>query len=162
MPIQKSDNRGSGVVLRSFALGVALLVAGAAWFAINAAPRPKPAAAADADKDKGVDNLQRSLLLDTYRIDGNSGAARGEVIYAYKCWMCHNKYTKGGPYLADVYSRSTLVSGPAVNDENVAAKIKNGGPLMPAFPYILSGSRLPHPIAHLPSPNTLLYSHTPP
>src|SRR5260370_23241906 len=125
-------------------MGVGVFVAGVAWFAINAATRTKPAAAADADKDKGVDNLQRSLLLDTYRIDGNSGAARGEVIYAYKCWMCHNKYTKGGPYLADVYSRSTLVSGPAVNDENVAAKIKNGGPPMPRVHYMPSYSDVAH------------------
>ena len=83
MPTEKSRKRGSSIVLRSFALGVALLVAGAVWFGTSAAPKPKPAA--DADKDKAaVDNLQRSLLLDTYRIDGNSGAARGEVIYAYK------------------------------------------------------------------------------
>jgi streptogramin lyase/mono/diheme cytochrome c family protein len=163
MPIQKSGNRGSGVILRSFALGVALVVLGAAWFAINAAPKPKPAPAADADKDKvAADDLQRSLLLDTYRIDGNSGAARGEVIYAYKCWMCHNEYTKGGPYLADLYSRPTLLSGPPVNDENVAAKIKNGGPLMPAFHYNLSDSEVADLIAYIHSGKCCVEGENPP
>src|SRR5260370_25778343 len=162
MPIQKSGNRGSGVVLHSFALGVALLVAGVAWFAINAAPRPKPAAAADADKDKGVDNLQRSLLLDTYRIDGNSGAARGEVIYAYKCWMCHNKYTKSAPYLADLYKRPSLVSGSPVSDENVAAKIKDGGPLMPSSAHNLSDSDIADLVAYIRSEKCCVEGENPP
>ncbi len=160
MSTQESGNRLS-VILRSFALGAALILAGAAWFAINAAPKPKPAA--DADKDKAAaDNLQRSLLLDTYRIDGDSGPARGEVIYAYKCWMCHNKYTKGGPYLADLYTRSTLVSGGGVNDENVAAKIKNGGPLMPAFHHNLSDADVADLIAYIHSGKCCVEGENPP
>jgi streptogramin lyase/mono/diheme cytochrome c family protein len=155
-----SRHFGSSVILRSFALGAALLVAGTVWFATKAAPKPKPAA--DASKESAVDNLQRSLLLDTYRIDGDSGAARGEVIYAYKCWMCHNKYTKGGPYLADLYSRSSLVSGGPVNDETVAAKIKNGGPLMPAFHYNFSDADVADLIAYIRSGKCCVEGENPP
>src|SRR2546427_8801463 len=161
MPTQESGNRGLSVILRSFALGVALLIVGAAWFAINAGHKPKPAA--DADKDKAaVDDLQRSLRLDTYRIEGDSGAARGEVIYAFKCWMCHNKYTKSAPYLADLYKRSTLVSGSPVTDENVAAKIKDGGPLMPANNHNLSDSDVADLVAYIRSGKCCVEGENPP
>src|SRR6201998_3842317 len=141
MPTLAQSYRGLRVILFSLATGVALFLAGAVvWLGIvSAAPRPKPAA--DADKDKmAVDNLQRSLQLDTYRIDGDSGAARGEVIYAYKCWMCHNKYTKSAPYLAVLYKRPSLGSGSPRSAENVAAKIKEGDPLMPSSAHNSSDS----------------------
>jgi streptogramin lyase/mono/diheme cytochrome c family protein len=161
MPTHKSDNRGSGVILRSFTLAVALLIAGAAWFATNAAPKPRPGA--DADKEKmAVDNLQRSLQLDTYRIDGNSGAARGEVIYAYKCWMCHNQYTKTAPYLADLYKHTSLISGAAVTDENVAAKIKDGSPLMPSNSHNLSDSDIADVVAYIRSGKCCVEGENPP
>src|ERR1700732_5224806 len=54
---------------------------------------------APSDKDNPTDDLQRSIRLDTYRLDADSGAARGENIYFYKCWMCHNKYAESAPYL---------------------------------------------------------------
>src|SRR5690348_575643 len=56
MPIQERSNRGSGVILRSFVLGAALLVAGAVWFVTSAAPKPK--LAADASKEAAADDLQ--------------------------------------------------------------------------------------------------------
>ena len=90
-------------------------------------------AAHAADKEIVTDYLQRSLLLDTYRIVADSGAGRGENIYFYKCWMCHNQYAKTGPYLKELFKHSQLMSGDPVTDENVAAKIKEGGPGMPAF-----------------------------
>src|SRR5712691_11333416 len=99
------------------------------------APKPPKAAAA---ADVSTDDLQRSLRLDTYKILADSGAARGENIYFYKCWMCHNQYAKGGPLLKDLYQRENLTSGDPVNDDNVTAKIKEGGPLMPAFRTSLS------------------------
>src|SRR6266481_7684464 len=101
------------------------------------------ATAAAADTETATaDHLQRSLQLDNYRIVADSGAGRGEVIYAFKCWMCHNKYTKTAPYLQDLYQRKTLGSGGPVNDETVTAKIKDGGPGMPAFRFSLSDSDL--------------------
>ena len=99
------------------------------------APKPPKAAAA---ADVSTDDLQRSLRLDTYKILADNGAARGENIYFYKCWMCHNQYTKGAPLLKDLYQRENLTSGDPVNDDNVTAKIKEGGPGMPAFRTSLS------------------------
>src|SRR6266699_84387 len=163
MPTLGPSYRGLRVLLVSLAAGVALFLVGAmAWLAVaNAAPKPKPAA--DADKDKAaVDDLQRSLRLDTYRIEGDSGAARGEVIYAFKCWMCHNQYTKSAPYLADLYKRPTLVSGSPVTDENVAAKIKEGGPLMPSNSHNLSDSDVADLAAYIRSGKCCVEGENPP
>ena len=83
--------------------------------------------------DTQVDGLQRSYRLDSYLVLGNEGAARGENIYKYKCWVCHHQYQKAGPDLKDLYKRSNLMSGAPVDDEVVSAQIKNGGPGMPSF-----------------------------
>ena len=96
------------------------------------------ATAAGADKETATDDLQRSRMLDTYRVVADSGAGRGENIYFFKCWMCHNQYAKTGPLLKDLYQRKNLVTGAAVSDESVIAKIKEGGPMMPAFKFSLS------------------------
>src|ERR1017187_7057389 len=110
MPTQSRRDHRSCTILVSLAIGMALFVAGAMARLTTAKAAPKPPRA---EEDTGVstDNLQRSHQLDTYRIVADSGAARGEVIYFYKCWMCHNKYTKGGPYLQDLYQHKTLLFG---------------------------------------------------
>src|SRR5260370_29531007 len=92
------------------------------------------------DKEIATDDLQRSLRLDNYRILGDSGAGRGENIYFFKCWMCHNQYAKSAPLLKDLYQRKNLVGGASVNDDTVSAKIKEGGTGMPAFKHSLSDS----------------------
>ena len=96
------------------------------------------ATAAGADKETATDDLQRSRMLDTYRVVADNGAGRGENIYFFKCWMCHNQYAKTGPLLKDLYQRKNLVTGAAVSDESVIAKIKEGGAMMPAFKFSLS------------------------
>jgi streptogramin lyase/mono/diheme cytochrome c family protein len=96
------------------------------------------ATVAGADKETATDDLQRSRMLDTYKVVADSGAGRGENIYFFKCWMCHNQYAKTGPLLKDLYQRKNLVSGAAVSDESVIAKIKEGGAMMPAFKFSLS------------------------
>src|SRR5215468_2724400 len=115
----------SRAILVSFALGMALL----AICAISWLPTAK---AADGTTTI-TDDLQRSFRLDTYRVISDSGAGRGENIYFYKCWMCHNQYAKTGPYLKELFKHESLMSGDPVTEENVAAKIKEGGPGMPAF-----------------------------
>ena len=85
-----------------------------------------------------TDDLQRSIRIDNYTEVADSGPRRGENLYFYKCWMCHNQYAQAGPYLKDVYSRATLMSGKPVSDETVRDQIKNGGPGMPAFGTTLS------------------------
>ena len=88
------------------------------------------AAGAANDPPGATDDLQRSWRLDNYSVVADSGPGRGEVIYFYKCWMCHNKYAKGGPYLQDVVKR--------LNDDGITAKIKTGGSGMPAYRTTLS------------------------
>ncbi len=87
-------------------------------------------------------NLQRSTEIYNLNTTAPDGAQRGEELYYYKCWMCHNAYSveAGTPatLLKDLYQRSVLMSGQAVNDETVAEKIRNGGPGMPGYRYSLS------------------------
>ncbi len=123
-----------------------------------AAPDPPKAAS---DKE-ATDDLQRSLRLDNYTVVADSGPARGETIYFYKCWMCHNKYTKGAPYLKDLYQRKSLVSGAAVSDDSITAKIKDGGPAMPAFRTSLSDSDIADLRAYFRSGKCCMEGDNPP
>ena len=81
------------------------------------------AARAQARSAVASNDLQRALAVDHYRVAGPSGAARGEVIYYYKCWFCHNDYTRTAgataPTLKDIFKRPRLLSGQAVNEETV-------------------------------------------
>ena len=92
------------------------------------------------DPPKG--NLQRSAEILYFKRFAESGPERGKEIYFYKCWVCHNAYTRAAgtpaPTLKDLYKRPKLISGQPVNDQTVAEKIKTGGPLMPGFQYALS------------------------
>ena len=115
-----------------------------------------------ADKEIATDDLQRSLLLDTYRIVADSGAGRGEVLYFYKCWMCHNQYTKSAPLLKDLYQHKTLVGGAPVNDDTVTAKIKDGGPAMPAFKPSLSDADIADLRAYFHSGKCCVEGENPP
>ena len=97
MPIQSRSDVRSRAILVSLALGMALFVAGVmTWFRIA------ETTVTAAEKEIATDDLQRSLRLDTYRVVADSGAGRGETIYFYKCWMCHNQYAKSAPLLMSV------------------------------------------------------------
>src|ERR1700731_2721312 len=140
MPAQIPSHHRPHAVATFLAL-TALLVAGASARLGMAKTAPKPPkAAAAADVSSATDDLQRSLRLDTYQILADSGAARGENIYFYKCWMCHNQYTKGAPLLKDLFQRESLMLGKPVNDETVTEQIKAGGPGMPTFGTTLTDS----------------------
>src|SRR5262249_50626997 len=99
-----------------------------------------PAQRGTPDPPKG--NLQRSSEILYFKRFAESGPERGKEIYFYKCWVCHNDYTRAAgsvaPTLRDLYKRPKLLSGQLVNDETVAAKIRNGGPNMPGYQYTLS------------------------
>jgi streptogramin lyase/cytochrome c5 len=139
MPLGSRRQRRSHVVLASLTLGMILSVAAAMVWSDTASAAPDPPKAAS-DKEVSSDDLQRSLRLDNYTVVADNGPARGETIYFYKCWMCHNKYTKGAPYLKELYQRKNLISGAPVSDDSITAKIKDGGPAMPAFRTSLSDS----------------------
>ena len=134
------------------AIGLPLMVAAGAWFVAAVAQAPSST----------TDDLQRSRRLDTYTIIADSGAGRGEAIYFYKCWMCHNKYTKSAPYLKDLYQRKNLIGGAPVNDDTVSAKIKDGGPGMPAFRTSLSDAEITDLRAYFRSGNCCVEGENPP
>src|SRR5215475_7030271 len=94
------------------------------------APSTPPAVVASND-------LQRSVGIYGYNVAASSGPIRGEVLYYFKCWFCHNDYAREAgspaPALKDIFKRATLVTGEPVNDDTVAKHIRNGSPQMPAF-----------------------------
>src|SRR5258708_36888186 len=136
-------------ILATLTIGLALLVAGNVSRS-QAAPQQSQSASG---KVMHTDEFQRSARLDTYKILADSGAGRGENIYFYKCWMCHNQYTKGAPLLKDLFQRESLTSGDPVNDDNVTAKIKEGGAGMPAFRTSLSDADVADLPPYFPSGN---------
>jgi mono/diheme cytochrome c family protein len=98
--------------------------------AAGTAPPPKPVA---------KDYYQRSLETYEFRKAAQSGPERGREIFYYKCWFCHNEYTKNAPQLTGLYGRGTMVvTGGPVNDENVKNQIRNGSAGMAAYKYTLS------------------------
>src|SRR3989454_10336890 len=83
------------------------------------------------------DPYQRSAEIYQMKTSAAEGPQRGEELYYYKCWHCHNKYAKTGPALKDIFKRDKLRSGQPVSDAAVIEKIKQGGTLMPAYRYTL-------------------------
>jgi virginiamycin B lyase len=156
LPLQNPGHRRSRKISILLAL-LALLVAGAkpCRGLAQASPQSPNAAAA-------TDDLQRSMQLDTYKIVAESGAARGEEIYFYKCWMCHNQYTKSAPLLKDIFQRKSLASGDPVTDDNITAKIRGGGALMPAFRTSLSDTDIADLRAYLHSGKCCVEGENPP
>ena len=139
--------------------GLLVLVATARVGMARTAPKPPKAAATP---DVSADDLQRSRRLDTYTILADSGASRGENIYFYKCWMCHNQYTKTAPLLKDLFKRENLMSGDPVNDDNVTSKIKEGGPGMPSFHTSLSDADISDLLAYFHSGKCCVEGENPP
>jgi mono/diheme cytochrome c family protein len=111
----------------------ALIAAAASW--ITRASSQEPGAPAK-------DYYQRSLEIYEFRKAAPSGPERGQEIFYYKCWFCHNEFVRDVPHLKGLYQKATLLSGQPVNDDNVKAKIRNGGPAMAAYKYTLSDADL--------------------
>ena len=99
---------------------------------------PRVAAQEPAAKDYN----QRSLEIYEFRKAAKSGPERGGEIYYYKCWFCHNEFTKDIPKLEGLFKRATLLSGQPVTEENVKAKLREGGPGMPAYRSVLNDADL--------------------
>jgi len=155
MPIQSRRDVRSRAILVS--LGVVLFAAGVVTFL-----RTAETTVAAAEKEISTDDLQRSLRLDTYRVVADSGAGRGENIYFYKCWMCHNQYAKSAPLLKDLYQRKTLAGGAPVSDDTVTTKIKDGGPVMPAFKFSLNDADIADLRAYFHSGKCCVEGENPP
>src|ERR1700737_5321178 len=130
------------VILSALGIFIVVCLVGTAGY-LGAAQAAPQQAQAETSKAIHTDDFQRSAQLDHYKLIADSGASRGENIYFFKCWMCHNKYAKTGPYLKSLYQHESMMSGDPVTDQNVIAKIKEGGPGMPAFQTTLSESHIP-------------------
>jgi cytochrome c5 len=95
-----------------------------------------------APKPIAKDYYQRSLETYEFRKAAQNGPERGREIFYYKCWFCHNEFTKNAPQLTGLYQRGTLLSGLPVNDDNVKDRVRNGGAGMAAYKYTLSEADL--------------------
>src|SRR5438876_10409151 len=132
------------------AIGVIAAVGiGVALWRLPGTAEAQAAPPQSADKSNPADDLQRSVRIYNYKMTAESGPQRGEVIYFYKCWMCHNRYTKSAPYLSDLFKRPKLVSGEPVNENTVRAQISNGSSRMPAFRYTLSDADMKDLLSYL-------------
>jgi mono/diheme cytochrome c family protein len=84
------------------------------------------------------DPYSRALQTYQFKKAAASGPERGREIFYYKCWFCHNEYTKHAPQLTGLFKRETLLSGLPVNTDTVKDRIRNGGEGMAAYKYTLS------------------------
>jgi mono/diheme cytochrome c family protein len=128
------------------------LVAAMLWFSIALAAPPQAANQRPApDPPKGEMNRAAEILY--FKRMADSGSERGKEIYFFKCWVCHNAYTRAAgtpaPTLKDLYKRPKLISGKPVNDETVTEQIKKGGAAMPGYQYSLKEQDIADLVAFL-------------
>jgi mono/diheme cytochrome c family protein len=95
------------------------------------------------------DYNQRALEIFEFRKAAQSGPERGQEIFYYKCWFCHNEFVTDVPHIAGLYKKATLLSGEPVNDNTVKDKIRNGGPGMAAYKYTLNDADLNDLVSYL-------------
>jgi mono/diheme cytochrome c family protein len=95
------------------------------------------------------DPYQKSLQVYEFRKAAASGPERGQEIFYYKCWFCHNEFTKDIPKLPGLFQRAALISGEPVNDATVKEKIRNGGPGMASYKYALNEQDLNDLVSYL-------------
>src|SRR6202163_1690402 len=128
------------IMARGILTGAAVALATAGTLVGTSAQQQarQPAAQAQpAEPTKDYD--QRALEIYEFRKAAQSGPARGQEIYYYKCWICHNELAQGGaPKLVGLFNRTTLVTGEPVNDETVKNQIRNGSANMGAYKYALN------------------------
>jgi mono/diheme cytochrome c family protein len=107
------------------------------------------ASAQEPPKAPAKDYNQRALEIYEFRKAAASGAERGQEIFYYKCWFCHNEFTKDIPKLTGLYQHAQLLSGQPVNDETVKEQIRNGSASMAAYKYTLNDADLNDLVSYL-------------
>ena len=111
-------------------------------------------------------SLQRSEDIYNYATIATEGPGRGLDIYYHKCWMCHNDYALAAgtpaPTLNDLFDRLALMSGKPVNDKTVAAQIRDGGALMPAYGFELSAKDIDDLVSYLRDEDCCYLGEEPP
>ena len=114
------------------------------------------------DKPAQKDPYQRSAEIYSYTVTAKSGAQRGEELYYYKCWVCHNQFAKTGPQLKDLFKRGSFaMSDDPVNEQTLADKIRKGGPGMPAFGTMLKQADIADLLSYIKE-GCCFDSHNPP
>jgi virginiamycin B lyase len=145
---------------------------GKAWLAVCAAtalfwvilnvPRPALAQQSSGSIDSSINDLQRSYQMDRYAELAERGSARGENIYFYKCFVCHNHYAKGGPSLTELFHHAQLTTGGPVNDQTVTTLINNGTSAMPGFGHSLNSADVEDLLGYLKGANCCYEADSPP
>jgi cytochrome c2 len=77
--------------------------------------------------------------------------AKGKEVFQ-RCAVCHNATTdekKVGPSLKGLFARAKLISGKKLTEQNVLARINEGGGGMPAFKDVLSEEEKANLVAYL-------------
>src|SRR5687767_5367089 len=106
------------IATRPFLLAVSIAASAAGQVSLVPAHAQAPVTGAVGEP------YQRSIEIYEMKTIAKSGPLRGEEIYYFKCWFCHNELAKAGPPLKGLFSRQTLVASRAqVNDVTVADKI---------------------------------------
>jgi len=124
----------------------------AAVLAAGSCGRPAPAqqpAIAQEPRGAAKDYDQRALEIYEFKKASRSGPERGREIFYYKCWFCHNEFTKDIPKLTGLYAHPALINGQPVNDDTVKNQIRNGSANMAAYRYTLSDADLDDLVAFL-------------
>lgn len=125
-----------------------------AWLCLNTpmghAAQAQAAPQTAAEKPAQKDEYQRSTDIYSYKTTAKSGPQRGEELYYYKCWICHNQFAKAGPQLKDIFKRPTFTgSEDPISEQTVASKIREGGPGMPSFGTTLKPADITDLISYL-------------
>jgi streptogramin lyase/6-phosphogluconolactonase (cycloisomerase 2 family)/mono/diheme cytochrome c family protein len=107
-------------------------------------------------------DLQRTYQMDRYAELADRGPARGETIYFYKCFVCHNHYARGGPLLSNLFHHARLAGGGAVNDQTVTALIRAGTATMPGFGHDMKSADIEDLVSYLRSADCCYEAENPP
>ena len=130
-----------GMLHAAGALALAMVLAATSSICRRASAQslPTPPAGSQAP---AKDYNQRSLEIYEFRKAAPSGPERGQEIFYFKCWFCHNEFTQDIPKLTGLYKKPNLVSGQPVNDDTVKNQIRNGSANMAAYKYTLNENDL--------------------
>src|SRR5258707_10037400 len=78
-------------------------------------------------KAPAKDYNQRALEIYEFRKAAASGPERGQEIFYYKCWFCHNEFVQEIPQLTGLYHKPNRLSRGGVNDNTIKNEIRTGG-----------------------------------
>jgi streptogramin lyase/mono/diheme cytochrome c family protein len=144
-------------------LFAAAALATLAFVGASAQQQARQPAAQAQPVEPAKDYNQRALEIYELRKAAQSGPARGEEIYYYKCWICHNERAQGGaPNLVGLFKRATLVTGDPLSDDAVKNQIRNGSANMPAYKYVLNDADLADLVSWLHDEKCCWNSDAPP